>query len=89
MLLNYKKGYNFSMYQPKSDSLYLLEGWYLTPTGKIYVKVRGPSLRSCVANLMLTENEFCHDDARFMGGWVIADCDVTTMVRDFTSRSSL
>jgi len=38
---------------------------------------------------MLTENEFCHDDAKFMGGWVIADCDVTTMVRDFTSRSSL
>jgi len=88
-MLNYKKGYNFSMYNPRSESLYLLEGWYLTSVGKMYVKVRGPSLRSCVANLMLTENEFCDSDARFLGGWVIADYDVTTMVRDFTSRPSL
>ena len=88
-MLNYKQGYSFSMYQPRSESLYLLEGWYLTHTGKIYVKVRGPSLRSCVANLMLTENEFCNGDAKFMGGWVIADYDVTTMVRDFTSRPNL
>ena len=89
-MLTYSNGYNFNIITKKDLDVYILTGYYRDSTGKrIDIRKYSKSLSSCVANLMLTEHELCMDDAQFFGGFVTPDCDVTTMVRDFTSRSSL
>ena len=89
-MLTYSNGYNFKIITKKDLDVYILTGYYRDSTGKrIDIRKYSKSLSSCVANLMLTEHDLCMDDAQFFGGLVTPDCDVTTMVRDFTSRSSL
>jgi len=86
----YSNGYHFGMVTEKDMAVYILDGWYMDGAGKrIDVRKYSRSLRSCVANLMLTEHEFCVDDAQFFGGFVTPDCDVTTTVREYSNRSYL
>jgi len=89
-MLTYSNGYNFNIITKKDLDVYILTGYYLDSTGKrIYVRKYSKSLSSCVANVMLTEHDFCMDDAQFFGGFVTPDCDVTARVRECTSRSYL
>jgi len=86
----YANGYHFGMVTEKDLGMYILEGWYMDGTGKrIDVRKYSKSLSSCVANVMLTEHDFCMDDAQFFGGFVTPDCDVTARVRECTNRSYL
>jgi len=86
MIQTYSNGYHFNMITKKDLSIYILTGWYMDSTGKrIDVRKYSKSLRSCVANLMLTEHDFRMDDAQFFGGFVTPDCDVTTTVREYSN----
>jgi len=87
MLANYSNGYHFGMVSKKDLDVYILTGYYRDSTGKrIDVRKYSKSLSSCVANVMLTEHDFCMDDAQFFGGFVTPDCDVTTSVREYSNR---
>ena len=87
MLANYSNGYHFNMVTKKDLGVYILTGYYMDSTGKrVEVCKYSKNLRSCVANLMLTEHDICMDDAQFFGGFVTPDCDVTTTVDEYLNR---
>ena len=87
MLANYSNGYHFNMVTKKDLGVYILTGYYMDGTGnRVEVCKYSKNLRSCVANLMLTEHDICMDDAQFFGGFVTPDCDVTSTVDEYLNR---
>jgi hypothetical protein len=86
----YSNGYHFGMVNLKPYNIYSLYGWYVDGVGERRdVSTNGRSIESCVARLMLTEHELCMGDAQFFGGYLKADCDVTSRVRECSAMSIL
>ena len=57
---------------------YVLSGWYEVESGAEQVFVRGKDLTDCVQQLVQYDSDFGHTDAELMGGYLVADYDVTS-----------
>ena len=56
---------------------YVLSGWYENEYGAEPVFVRGADLNDCVRQVTQFDSDFGHTDAELMGGYLVADYNVT------------